>query len=116
MLELRPNCELCNRDLPPDSGSRAPRGRQPCPPSSIDAARARALQRGGNTRLRKRRERCSSGKALMKHFGYEAAALLAVDVQQGLDEPSLGQRNNPQAEACMANTTGFVRPRRLLVT
>lgn len=29
-------------------------------------------------------------------------ALLVIDVQKGLDEPSLGRRNNPQAEANMA--------------
>ena len=29
-------------------------------------------------------------------------ALLVIDVQQGLAEPSLGQRNNPGAETCMA--------------
>jgi hypothetical protein len=127
MLELRPNCELCDRDLPPDSGEaricsyectfcadcvdgplanvcpncggwlrgapdpaqqRAPRGRQPCPPSSIDSARARALQRGGNTRLRRRYERYSSGKALMKHFTdhcVSATTRMASDL--GFDVP-----------------------------
>jgi nicotinamidase-related amidase len=29
-------------------------------------------------------------------------ALLAIDVQKGLDDPSLGRRNNPEAEANMA--------------
>ena len=32
----------------------------------------------------------------------DAAALLIIDVQKGLAEPALGQRNNPQAEANMA--------------
>jgi nicotinamidase-related amidase len=48
----------------------------------------------------------------MKHFGYETAALLIVDVQQGLDEPSLGKRNNPQAETCMAALLQSWRERR----
>jgi nicotinamidase-related amidase len=48
----------------------------------------------------------------MKHFGYEMAALLIVDVQQGLDEPSLGKRNNPQAETCMAALLQSWRERR----
>lgn len=30
------------------------------------------------------------------------AALLIIDVQKGLDEPSLGRRNNPEAESNMA--------------
>ena len=30
-------------------------------------------------------------------------ALLIIDVQKGLDEPSLGKRNNPQAESNMAS-------------
>ena len=32
----------------------------------------------------------------------DTAALLIIDVQKGLAEPALGQRNNPQAEANMA--------------
>lgn len=37
----------------------------------------------------------------MNNLEHDSTALLIVDVQQGLDEPSLGQRNNPQAESCM---------------
>ena len=43
---------------------------------------------------------------------YAAAALLLIDVQQGLDQPSLGQRNNPQAEANMAALLAAWRARR----
>ena len=34
--------------------------------------------------------------------GNDAPVLLIIDVQKGLDEPRLGQRNNPRAEANMA--------------
>lgn len=33
---------------------------------------------------------------------YRTAALILIDVQEGLDEPRLGRRNNPTAEANMA--------------
>ncbi len=33
---------------------------------------------------------------------FETAALILIDVQEGLDEPRLGRRNNPDAEANMA--------------
>jgi nicotinamidase-related amidase len=39
------------------------------------------------------------------------AALLLIDVQRGLDEASLGERNNPQAEANMAELLAIWRKR-----
>ena len=39
-------------------------------------------------------------------------ALLIIDVQKGLAEPSLGQRNNPDAEANMARLLAAWRKRR----
>ena len=40
------------------------------------------------------------------------AALMLIDVQQGLDTPALGKRNNPQAEANMAILLGGWRERK----
>ena len=40
-----------------------------------------------------------------------AAALILIDVQEGLDEPRLGRRNNPAAEANMAHLLGHWRER-----
>lgn len=40
-----------------------------------------------------------------------AAALLIIDVQQGLDNPAYGERNNPQAESQMARLLAFWRER-----
>lgn len=41
-----------------------------------------------------------------------ASALLIIDVQIGLDDPSLGHRNNPQAESNMAQLLAKWRERR----
>jgi nicotinamidase-related amidase len=41
------------------------------------------------------------------------AALLVIDVQQGLDEPGWGQRNNPEAEANIAQLLAEWRSRGL---
>ena len=40
-----------------------------------------------------------------------AAALLIIDVQQGLDNPAYGARNNPQAESQMARLLAVWRER-----
>ena len=40
-----------------------------------------------------------------------SSALLIIDVQKGLDQPNLGQRNNPQAEAQMARLLAAWRHR-----
>ena len=42
---------------------------------------------------------------------YAAAALILIDVQDGLDEPRLGQRNNPDAEDNMARLLRHWRER-----
>ena len=42
---------------------------------------------------------------------YTTAALILIDVQEGLDEPRLGQRNNPAAEANMARLLRHWRER-----
>ena len=44
--------------------------------------------------------------------GIESAALVMVDVQKGLDDPSQGERNNAGAEACMAALLADWRARR----
>ena len=41
------------------------------------------------------------------------AALLVIDVQKGLDDPSLGKRNNPQAESNMASLLSEWRSHKL---
>jgi nicotinamidase-related amidase len=41
----------------------------------------------------------------------ETTALLVIDVQKGLDEPSLGPRNNPDAEANIARLLAHWRAR-----
>ncbi len=42
---------------------------------------------------------------------FTTAALILIDVQEGLDEPRLGQRNNPGAEANMARLLAHWRER-----
>ncbi len=42
----------------------------------------------------------------------DQTALLIIDVQQGLDEPRLGRRNNPEAESNMARLLDEWRARR----
>ncbi len=41
----------------------------------------------------------------------DTTALLIIDVQEGLDDPALGQRNNPDAEANMARLLAAWRAR-----
>lgn len=48
----------------------------------------------------------------MKSSDDNSAALLLIDVQQGLADPSLGKRNNPGAEANMARLLDAWRARR----
>jgi nicotinamidase-related amidase len=48
----------------------------------------------------------------MRQFPIAEAALLIIDVQHGLDQPSLGQRNNPLAEANMGVLLAAWRERR----
>jgi len=47
----------------------------------------------------------------MREEDYRPPALLVIDVQQGLAEPSLGLRNNPQAESNMATLLAAWRER-----
>jgi nicotinamidase-related amidase len=47
----------------------------------------------------------------MREGLYKQPALLVIDVQKGLAEPSLGQRNNPQAESNMASLLAAWRER-----
>ena len=51
----------------------------------------------------------------MDEGSYRAPALLVIDVQKGLAEPSLGQRNNPQAESNMARLLAVWRERSMPV-
>jgi nicotinamidase-related amidase len=51
----------------------------------------------------------------MTEEGYRPPALLVIDVQKGLAEPSLGQRNNPQAEFNMATLLAAWRERSMPV-
>jgi len=68
-------------------------------PAGIHSASTQPLQSRGDRTVCKRGQRHSSESTLMPMRDTSTVALLVIDVQQGLASPSLGLRNNPQAES-----------------
>jgi len=84
-------------------------------PAGIHSASTQPLQSRGDRTVCKRGQRHSSESTLMPMRDTSTVALLVIDVQQGLASPSLGLRNNPQAESNITRMLAAWRERDLPV-